>query len=131
MRRETTPEDIRGMHASVGVLTERGGATSHAATVLEEVDEDVVPQGLVGGVESAPTVELRHLFDERLQGLEPLTDPDGGWNLDDVVQVKGSPVHRKVKLLAHQAPSQVVRSVLNRNLPSDSVSKLISTLSRP
>ena len=33
VRRETTPEDIRGMHASVGVLTERGGMTSHAAVV--------------------------------------------------------------------------------------------------
>jgi pyruvate, orthophosphate dikinase len=33
VRRETTPEDIRGMHASVGVLTERGGMTSHAAVI--------------------------------------------------------------------------------------------------
>lgn len=32
-RRETRPEDIRGMHASVGVLTERGGMTSHAAVI--------------------------------------------------------------------------------------------------
>ena len=33
VRRETSPEDIRGMHASVGVLTERGGTTSHAAVI--------------------------------------------------------------------------------------------------
>ena len=33
VRRETTPEDIRGMHAAVGVLTERGGITSHAAVI--------------------------------------------------------------------------------------------------
>ncbi|MEM9709475.1 MAG: putative PEP-binding protein [Pseudomonadota bacterium] len=33
VRRETTPEDIRGMHASVAVLTERGGMTSHAAVI--------------------------------------------------------------------------------------------------
>ncbi|SET53341.1 putative PEP-binding protein [Paracoccus homiensis] len=32
-RRETVPEDIRGMHASVAVLTERGGTTSHAAVI--------------------------------------------------------------------------------------------------
>jgi pyruvate,orthophosphate dikinase len=32
-RRETSPEDIRGMHAAVGVLTERGGMTSHAAVI--------------------------------------------------------------------------------------------------
>ncbi|MEM0988110.1 MAG: pyruvate, phosphate dikinase [Pseudomonadota bacterium] len=30
---ETSPEDIRGMHAAVGVLTVRGGMTSHAAVV--------------------------------------------------------------------------------------------------
>ena len=33
VRRETSPEDIRGMHASVAVLTERGGMTSHAAVI--------------------------------------------------------------------------------------------------
>ncbi|MDO5657454.1 MAG: PEP-utilizing enzyme [Paracoccus sp. (in: a-proteobacteria)] len=33
VRRETGPEDIRGMHAAVAVLTERGGVTSHAAVI--------------------------------------------------------------------------------------------------
>ena len=33
VRRETVPEDIRGMHASVAVLCERGGTTSHAAVI--------------------------------------------------------------------------------------------------
>ena len=33
VRRETAPEDIRGMHSSAGVLTERGGMTSHAAVI--------------------------------------------------------------------------------------------------
>ena len=33
VRRETSPEDIRGMHAAEGVLTERGGTTSHAAVI--------------------------------------------------------------------------------------------------
>ncbi len=33
VRRETSPEDIRGMHAAAGVLTERGGTTSHAAVI--------------------------------------------------------------------------------------------------
>jgi pyruvate,orthophosphate dikinase len=33
VRRETTPEDIRGMHAASAVLTERGGMTSHAAVI--------------------------------------------------------------------------------------------------
>ena len=33
VRRETAPEDIRGMHAAAAVLTERGGMTSHAAVI--------------------------------------------------------------------------------------------------
>ncbi|MAU46860.1 MAG: pyruvate, phosphate dikinase [Yangia sp.] len=33
VRRETSPEDVRGMHAAVAVLTERGGITSHAAVI--------------------------------------------------------------------------------------------------
>ena len=33
VRRETTPEDIRGMHAALAVLTVRGGITSHAAVI--------------------------------------------------------------------------------------------------
>lgn len=32
-RQETSPEDISGMHASAGILTSRGGMTSHAAVV--------------------------------------------------------------------------------------------------
>jgi pyruvate,orthophosphate dikinase len=33
VRAETSPEDIHGMHAARGILTQRGGMTSHAAVV--------------------------------------------------------------------------------------------------
>ena len=33
VRAETSPEDVHGMHAAAGVLTARGGMTSHAAVV--------------------------------------------------------------------------------------------------
>lgn len=33
VRRETTPEDIQGMHEAQGILTAQGGMTSHAAVV--------------------------------------------------------------------------------------------------
>jgi len=33
VRRETSPDDIGGMHAAAGILTSRGGMTSHAAVV--------------------------------------------------------------------------------------------------
>ena len=33
VRAETTPEDIHGMEVAAGILTSRGGMTSHAAVV--------------------------------------------------------------------------------------------------
>ena len=36
-RVETSPEDIAGMHASAGILTARGGMTSHAAVVARQM----------------------------------------------------------------------------------------------
>ena len=41
-RLETTPEDIKGMAASIGVLTTRGGKTSHAAVVARGMGKPAV-----------------------------------------------------------------------------------------
>ncbi len=41
-RSETSPEDIHGMHASVGILTSRGGMTSHAAVVARGMGKPCV-----------------------------------------------------------------------------------------
>jgi pyruvate,orthophosphate dikinase len=37
VREETSPEDIKGMRAAVGILTARGGMTSHAALVARQM----------------------------------------------------------------------------------------------
>ena len=42
MRIETTPEDIHGMHAAEGILTTRGGMTSHAAVVARGMGKPCV-----------------------------------------------------------------------------------------
>ncbi len=42
VREETSPEDIVGMHASVGILTARGGMTSHAAVVARGLGKPCV-----------------------------------------------------------------------------------------
>jgi pyruvate,phosphate dikinase len=39
---ETTPEDIKGMAAAIGILTQTGGATSHAAVVARAMDKTCV-----------------------------------------------------------------------------------------
>ncbi|HET9209363.1 MAG TPA: pyruvate, phosphate dikinase [Thermoanaerobaculia bacterium] len=42
VRAETSPEDIVGMHASAGILTSRGGMTSHAAVVARGLGKPCV-----------------------------------------------------------------------------------------
>ncbi len=42
VRIETSPEDIHGMHASEGILTARGGMTSHAAVVARGMGKPCV-----------------------------------------------------------------------------------------
>ena len=42
VRPETTPDDIHGMHASEGILTARGGMTSHAAVVARAMGKPAV-----------------------------------------------------------------------------------------
>src|SRR5204863_10047501 len=37
VRMETSPEDIKGMNAAEGILTARGGMTSHAALVARQM----------------------------------------------------------------------------------------------
>lgn len=42
VRNDTSPEDIKGMHVSCGVLTARGGMTSHAAVVARGIGKPCV-----------------------------------------------------------------------------------------
>jgi pyruvate,orthophosphate dikinase len=42
VREETSPDDIVGMHAAVGILTSRGGMTSHAAVVARGMGKPCV-----------------------------------------------------------------------------------------
>ncbi|SEO02083.1 pyruvate phosphate dikinase [Salinihabitans flavidus] len=86
VRRETSPEDIRGMHAASAVLTERGGITSHAA---------VIGRGLglpcVVGASSMRFQTLKSL----------LTAPDGRvFREGDIITVDGT----RGEILAGAAP---------------------------
>jgi len=73
---ETSPEDIRGMHAAAGVLTVRGGMTSHAAVVARGLGRPCV-------------VGARDLALDRRAGR--LTAADGrSFGEGDVVTVEGA-----------------------------------------
>lgn len=76
VRRETTPEDIRGMHAAVAVVTLRGGITSHAAVIGRGIGLPCI----VGAADLD--------VDERRREI---TAPDGRMLTDgDVVTVDGT-----------------------------------------
>ena len=76
VRRETSPEDIRGMHAANAILTERGGMTSHAAVIGRGIGLPCV----VGAT------EMRFQLRKKL-----LTSPDGRvFKEGDVITIDGT-----------------------------------------
>jgi pyruvate,orthophosphate dikinase len=95
-RVETSPEDIHGMHAAVGVLTARGGMTSHAAVVARgmgrpcvsgasEVQIDYAAKTLtVGGttIKSGETVTIDGSTGEVMMGQIPTIQPELGEDFD-------------------------------------------------
>lgn len=81
-RKETSPEDVGGMHSAVGILTSTGGATSHAAVVargwgrccvvgagalnIDEAEKRVIVNGKT--LTSADTVTLNGTTGEVFEG---------------------------------------------------------------
>ena len=64
VRRETSPEDIGGMHAAEGILTATGGMTSHAAVVARGMGtpcvagcKEVVISGGAASIDGFPVAE--------------------------------------------------------------------------
>ena len=64
VRRETSPEDIGGMHAAQGILTATGGMTSHAAVVARGMGtpcvagcKEVVISGAGASIDGFPVAE--------------------------------------------------------------------------
>ncbi len=89
VRHETSPEDVAGMHAAQGVLTSRGGLTSHAAVVARGWGKSCVvgagdviveeEQGLFRAgrtvVREGQVVTLNGATGEVVMGALPLVDP--------------------------------------------------------
>lgn len=89
VRPETTPEDIKGMVAAQGILTSRGGMTSHAAIVArgigkpavvgcEELNIDmekgvVISRGVT--IKKGDTITIDGLTGEVIVGEAPLVEP--------------------------------------------------------
>jgi pyruvate, orthophosphate dikinase len=100
VRAETSPEDVGGMHAAQGVLTSRGGLTSHAAVVARGwgracvvgagdvvVDEEnrLFRAGRVV-VREGQVVTLNGATGEVVMGALPLVDPTLSPEFDQLLQ---------------------------------------------
>ena len=89
VRIETSPEDIHGMHAAQGILTTRGGMTSHAAVVARGMGRPCVAgaggvavnygaQTLSAGghiVRAGETITLDGATGEVFAGSVPMVEP--------------------------------------------------------
>ena len=93
VRADTSPDDLKGMLASEGVLTERGGMTSHAALVARGFGIPTVagcaeimvddakkqftgPNGVV--IKEGDAISLNGTMGEVISGTVPVQDPDRG-----------------------------------------------------
>ncbi|MGH7397744.1 MAG: pyruvate, phosphate dikinase, partial [Candidatus Rokuibacteriota bacterium] len=89
VRAETSPEDVAGMHAAQGVLTSRGGLTSHAAVVARgwgkccvvgagdvvvEEENHLFRAGRAV-VREGQVITLNGATGEVIMGAQPLVDP--------------------------------------------------------
>jgi pyruvate,orthophosphate dikinase len=71
VRMETSPEDIHGMHAAKGILTARGGMTSHAAVVARGMGRPCVSGA--GTVSINNETKIMKIGDRELKEGEMLT----------------------------------------------------------
>jgi pyruvate,orthophosphate dikinase len=94
-RNETSPEDIRGMAVAAGILTARGGMTSHAALVARQMGKVCV-----AGVDG-----LAIQYKARRMTIGGKTFKEGDW-----ISIDGSTGEVMEGQLPTQ-PSEVVRSV--------------------
>jgi pyruvate, orthophosphate dikinase len=84
VRVETSPEDIHGMHAAQGILTARGGMTSHAAVVARGMGRPCV-SGASGVSIDRPTRTLRLGSTELKEGDEITLDGATGQVMRGIV----------------------------------------------
>jgi pyruvate,orthophosphate dikinase len=71
VRIETSPEDIHGMHAARGILTTRGGMTSHAAVVARGMGRPCVAGA--GGVTVDYSAQMLMAGGQTIRGGETIT----------------------------------------------------------
>lgn len=122
VRAETTPEDIHGMEVAAGILTSRGGMTSHAAVVTRGMGKCCV----VGAGEIRVDEKLKQMR------VKNLTLKEGDWiTLDGATgrvlkgklnTVPASPDDPELKkFLAWAEPFRTMKVRANADIPRDAI----------
>jgi len=107
VRIETSPEDIRGMNASEGILTSRGGMTSHAALVARQMGKVCVA--------GCGPLEIDYLLKTMKVDGKPYIVKEG-----DYISIDGSTGEVIVDQLETR-PSEVLQVLINKTIkPKDS-----------
>jgi len=107
VRIETSPEDIRGMNAAEGILTSRGGMTSHAALVARQMGKVCVA--------GCGTLEIDYLLKTIKVMGKPHVIKEG-----DFISIDGSTGEVIVGKLQAK-PSEILQVLIDKTLnPKDS-----------
>jgi pyruvate,orthophosphate dikinase len=102
VRTETSPEDIKGMNAAEGILTARGGMTSHAALVARQM----------GKVCVAGAGEIQISYKQRQFSVNNKVVKEGEWISIDGTTGEVIEGHLDTK------PSEVLQVVIDKTLDS-------------
>jgi pyruvate, orthophosphate dikinase len=103
VRIETSPEDIRGMNAAQGILTQRGGMTSHAALVARQMGKVCIV-----GCEALDIDYARHEILVNSRAIH-----EGDW-----ISLNGSTGDIYAERIPTM-PSEVMRVLLDKTLAPD------------
>jgi pyruvate,orthophosphate dikinase len=110
VRKETTPEDLRGMKAALGILTAVGGVSSHAALVSRQMGKVcIVGAGELDIDNRAGTVTV-----QRAGGVSPPRTLKEG----DDISIDGFTGEVFAGAIATR-PSEVVEVLIHKTLPAD------------
>jgi pyruvate,orthophosphate dikinase len=102
VRIETSPEDIKGMNASEGILTARGGMTSHAALVARQM----------GKVCVAGCGALKINYKERTIGVEGKNDVVREGDYISIDGTTGEVIRGKLET----KPSEVIQVLISQTM---------------
>ncbi len=99
VRPETTPDDIHGMAAAVGILTSRGGKTSHAAVVARGMGKPALTGASKLHVDAANQIATSGEIDIAAGDLVTIDGTNGVAYVGSVDVVEPEPLPELVELL--------------------------------